>query len=213
MKLDAAVESYVADANRLSRTAKGTLDASSAPEKESMFVGASNRTEIAAESQERLHRAAELAFGFATGGAAVGGGEVLSALSEWNRMLRGAAVDASVPVLRSFDATSGLPYVDASHVGRRALAAAAILGRGSRSSGDVGKVAAALVWHIDYRGHIFSDGCGRTGLLAAHVAGWKCGRLLSFVEDRGSYYAAPYDPTGQMRWTTAAQYFGERLQE
>lgn len=54
-------------------------------------------------------------------------------------------------------------------------------------------LSAFAIWAIDFRGHLFSDGCGKTAILVSALLLARAGHPIPRLPTRAVYYAAPYD--------------------
>lgn len=188
---------------RLSRTLHlGTIDSASSPEKVGALDPAledPSRTRMIAETnvataldfvesqlrQSRVHS------------------DVGSIVVEVNTILTRGIVVAGA-LYRTHEPVTGIPYIPASEVPQYAAKTFHIF-RHSRALPV--PLAAFSIWAIDLRGHLFSDGCGKTALIVSSYLLRREGCHVPLIPSRSGYYSGPYGEDGNMSWPKWLRYY------
>lgn len=199
----------------ISRTASGgRVDTSSAPEKAGIVrpLGAEDtRVSASRNINEAVAGCARVLI------------EPLSVAADWrvvvedlNRSLTRGLVDG--PIHRSFDSASGLPYIPAHRVPPYSAALYRLLATcetrivtGDRPRADAIRLAAVATWAVDLRGHLFADGCGRTGLVLSAFILARHDHPLPRFRSRQAYYNGAYCK-GQLSGRAWTAFFAASLQ-
>jgi N12 class adenine-specific DNA methylase/predicted ABC-type ATPase len=193
---DLSRERYVSDAlanlNRISRTAGGTIDASASPNKAAVFAGNADPAAQANENFTKLigrlydERAREFA----------NPGEVLAFVDSINRDVNAGIVKDGV-LLRTEDSPK-YPYTRIKHIGAaRKQFATELLEK--MDSMDPVELAAWIHWRVNMTDHVYADGVGKTAEALADWALMRRGLPLPTMPDRKAWFkiafkASPPDP-------------------
>lgn len=201
MQRAASLAATAENALRHSRTAFGLLDVSASPDKALRVRAGLDSRDLQQSVRSTVYATLEWLWG-ELDTSFRRPEEVIDLLVGINERLTVGTRSGNV-IVRDFD-SGQYPYCPATEVPRRANNLACRFVR-SRDPATLINLIAASYWEIDFRGHIFADGCGKT---ANTFAGWLLARFSVTVPElppRPQFIAGAYGPTGHLdlrRWRT-----------